>query len=147
MLELTRSGLLTHFSESENDYDESPIGDIQEIIDLYNGVKEYNGFLIGAYCEDLIPNDPKIHVVNLFDYESIPIQMVSHTDDLDYLEITEEADYIELIRRVFQEPDEIYIRTVNYTGDIDLLNDHISILRSNWADFTDIYYLQAQKIH
>ena len=146
MTESTRNGLLTHFSESENDYDESPIGDIQEIIDLYNGVKEYNGFLIGAYCEDLIPNDPKIHVVNLFDYESIPIQMVSHTDDLDYLEITEEADYIELIRRVFQEPDEIYIRTVNYTGDIDLLNDHISILRSNWADFTDIYYLQAQEV-
>ena len=55
-----KKGLLTHFAESENDYDETPIGNIDEIIDLYDGVKEYNGFLICAYCEDKIPNDAKI---------------------------------------------------------------------------------------
>ena len=60
-----KKGLLTHFSESENDYDETPIGNIEEIIDLYDGVKEYNGFLICAYCEDKVPNDVKIQKVNL----------------------------------------------------------------------------------
>ena len=142
----TRKGLITHFSESENDYDESPIGNIEEIIDLYDGIKEYNGFLIGAYCEDKIPNDNKIQVVNLFEYENVPIQMVSHTDGIPFLEITEESDYIELIRRVFQEPDEIYIRTINYAGDSARLNDHISILRKNWAEYTDIYNLQPQEL-
>ena len=141
-----RKGLLIHFSESENDYDETPIGNIEEIIDLYDGVKEYNGFLICAYCEDKIPNDAKIQQINLFDYESVPIQMVNHSEGMSYLEIAEESDYIELIKRVFQEPDEIYIRTINYTGDIERLNDHISILRKNWADYTDIYYLQPQEV-
>ena len=42
-----RKGLITHFAESEDDYDETEIGRIDEIIDLYDGIKEYNGFLIG----------------------------------------------------------------------------------------------------
>lgn len=141
-----RAGLLTHFSESENDYDETPIGNIEEIIDLYDGIKEYNGFLIGAYCEDKIPNDVKIQQINLFDFEPVPAQMVPYSEGMHYLEIAEESDYIELIKRVFQEPEEIYIRTINYTGDLDRLNDHISILCKNWADFTDIYYLQPQEV-
>lgn len=142
-----KKGLLTHFSESENDYDETPIGNIDEIIDLYDGVKEYNGFLICAYCEDKIPNDIKIQQVNLFEYEPVPIQMVSHSEHIEFLEIVEESDYIELIKRVFQEPEEIYIRTINYSGDTERLNDHISILRKNWADYTDIYYLQPQEVN
>lgn len=141
-----KGGLITHFSESENDYDESPIGDIEEIIDLYDGVKEYNGFLICAYCEDKIPNDTKIQQVNLFEYDPVPIQMVSHSEVIGYLEIVDESDYIELIKRIFNEPEEVYIRTINYTGDIERLNDHISILRKNWADYTDIYYLQPQEV-
>ena len=145
--ENVRKGLLTHFAESEDDYDETPIGNIDEIIDLYDGVKEYNGFLIGAYCEDKIPNDSKIYEVNLFDYEYVPDQSVNYSEGIEYLEITEESDYIELIRRVLQEPDEVYIRTINYTGDIERLNVHISILRKNWADFTDIYSIQPQEVN
>ena len=141
-----KGGLITHFSESENDYDESPIGNIEEIIDLYDGVKEYNGFLICAYCEDKIPNGTKIQQVNLFEYDPVPIQMVSHSEGIDYLEIVDESDYIELIKRVFNEPEEVYIRIINYTGDIERLNDHISILQRNWADYTDIYYLQPQEV-
>ncbi len=141
-----RSGLLVHFTESENDYDDTPIGDIDEIIDLYDGIREYNGFLIGKYCEDKIPDDIKIQNINLFDYESVPAQMVNHSDNIDYLEITDESDYIELIKRVLCEPDEIYIRTINYTGDFERLNSHISILSKNWADYTDIYTLQPQEV-
>nr|WP_027871603.1 DEAD/DEAH box helicase [[Eubacterium] cellulosolvens] len=142
----TKAGLLTHFAESENEYDETPIGNIEEIIDLYDGVREYNGFLICAYCEDKVPNDVKIQQINLFEYEQVPVQMVSHTEGMDYLEILDESDYIELIKRVFNEPEEVYIRTINYTGDTERLNDHISILCKNWADYTDIYYLQPQEV-
>ena len=141
-----KAGLLVHFSESENDFDETPIGNIEEIIDLYDGIKEYNGFLIGAYCEDKIPNDAKIVPINLFDYESEPAQMVSYSDSIDFIEITEESDYIELVKQVFQEPDELFVRTINYTGDLERLNNHISILRKNWADYTDIYCVRPQEV-
>ena len=141
-----REGLITHFTESENDYDETEIGKIDEIIDLYDGIKEYNGFLIGAYCEDRIPNDFKIHSVNLFNYETLPIQKVDYPEEENVLEIQEESDYIELIKRVFQEPDELYIRITNYSGDVSTLDDHIAILRKNWADYTDIFYIQPQEL-
>lgn len=141
-----KNGLITHFSDLENDYDESMIGSIEEIIDLYDGVREYNGFLVGAYCEDKIPDDPKIHRINLFDYESMPIQMVNYTEGIDYLEIEEESDYIDLVKRIFQGIEEVYIRTTNYTGDIEKLNDHISILRKNWIDYSEIYYIQPQEL-
>lgn len=144
--ETVKAGLITHFSESENDYDESVIGNIEDIIDLYDGVKEYNGFLICAYCDDKIPNDAKIQQINLFENARMPIQMVSHSEETDYLEIVDESDYIELLKHVFSGSDEVYIRTINYTGDTGLLNDHISILRKNWADYTDIYYLQPQAV-
>ena len=141
-----RKGLITHFAESEDDYDETEIGRIDEIIDLYDGIKEYNGFLIGAYCEDKIPNDIKIHSINLFEYESLPIQKVEYPEEGNVLEIQEESDYIELIKRVFREPDEVYIRTSNYSGDVSTLDDHIAILRKNWAEYTDIFYIQPQEL-
>jgi len=141
-----RKGLLTHFGESENDYDESEIGNIEEIIDLYDGIKEYNGFLIGAYCEDKIPNDPKIIQVNLFAHDSELPKPVNATFDKEFLEIAEESDYIELVKRVLQEPDEIYIRTINYTGDSERLNEHISILVKNWAEYTDIFSILPQEV-
>ncbi len=144
--ESVEKGLLTHFTESENDYDESPIGNIEEIIDIYNGIKEYHGFLVGAYCEEKVPNDPKIQKVNLFDYEPVPIQSVNYSDEIEYIDITEESDFIELVKRVFLEPDEIYIRIINYTGDVERLNDHIAILQKHWADYTDIYYLRPQEV-
>lgn len=141
-----RKGLITHFAESEDDYDETEIGRIDEIIDLYDGIKEYNGFLIGAYCEDKIPNDIKIHSINLFEYETLPIQKVDYPEEEIVLEIQEESDYIELVKRVFQEPDEVYIRISNYSGDVSTLDDHIAILRKNWADYTDIFYIQPQEL-
>lgn len=141
-----KRGLLTHFTESENYYDESFIGNISEIIDLYDGIKEYNGYLIGTYCENKIQNDAKIHIVNLFENESIPIVEVPYNDNIEYMEIAEEADYIDLVKRVFIKPNKIYIRVINYEGDIEKLNDHISIIRKNWSNYTEILYIQAQNI-
>lgn len=141
-----KRGLLTHFTESENYYDESFIGNIGEIIDLYDGIKEYNGYLIGTYCENKIQNDAKIHIVNLFENESIPIVEVPYNDNIEYMEIAEEADYIDLVKRVFIKPNKIYIRVINYEGDIEKLNDHISIIRKNWSNYTEILYIQAQNI-
>lgn len=146
MTEETRNGLLVHFTESENDYDETPIGDIDEIIDLYDGVKDYRGILIGAYCEDKVPDDNKIIYENLFEHVVTNVPSVSEAPEEGFLEIEDESDYIELIRRLFTEPDDIFIRTINYTGDIDRLDDHIAVLCKYWSDVTDIYTLQPQEV-
>ena len=142
-----RKGLLIHFSESENDYDDRTIGNIDEIIDLYDGIKEYNGFLIGAYCEDKISNDAKIIQINLFEESAEPIQTVPYSAETDFLEIIEESDYIELVKRVFNDLEIVNIRTSNYVGDVETLNNHIAILSHYWKDFTDIYCMLPQEVN
>lgn len=141
-----RNGLLTHFSESENDYDESPIGNIDKIIDIFDGIKEHNGVLICAYCEDKISNDAIIERVNLFDNETIPIQKINYKDGIEYLEIVNEADYIELVNKVLKQQKEVYIRTTNYVEDKAQLFEHLSILQKNWRMYTSIYDLQPQEV-
>ncbi|WP_196590033.1 DEAD/DEAH box helicase [Pectinatus frisingensis] len=141
-----KNGLLTHFTESENDNDDSYIGSIDEIIDIYDGIKEYNGYLIGAYCNDKILDNNKIRQIDLFEYSNIVIQSVESANGDTVLELEDESDYIDLVKKVFYEPDKIYIRTTNYTGDVEQLNYHISVLCNNIADCTDIYYIQAQQI-
>jgi ATP-dependent DNA helicase RecQ len=140
----TREGLLTHFSESEDENDERPIGNIDEIIALYDGVRDVNGYLIGAYCDSRVEVSSKIINVNLFDPERYKISSVTETVD-DKLVITEEADFINLVRKAFKEPEEIYIQIANnYSGDQELLKAHIAILAQNWSDSTDIYEVKPQ---
>lgn len=141
-----KNGLLTHFAESENDYDDSPIGDIDELIGLYDGLKEYHGILIGAYCNDKVVDDSKIENINLFDYEQFTLPKVESLEGNDFIDIKDESDYVELVRRVFNEPEELYIRTINYSGDTERLNNHLEILAKNWSDYTEMYSIQPQEI-
>ena len=141
-----REGLLKHFMDTEDDSeDEVILGDISEFISLYNGVKEFNGYLLGAYCDEKIPSNNKIMYVNLFDYENCRIEQVQESDE--FIDIIEESDYIELVKRIFAEPDEIYVRISNYTGDVNMLKGHLAILDKNWSDWTELFILQAQKVN
>lgn len=140
----TKQGLLNHFSESEDENDESYIGNIDEIIALFDGVRDVNGYLLGAYCDSRVEVSSKIINVNLFDSEKYKISSVTETDE-EKLIITEEADFINLVRKVFKEPEEIYIQIANnYSGDQELLKAHIAILAQNWNDSTDIYEVKPQ---
>ncbi len=138
-----REGLLTHFTESEIDDDDSEIGDIGQILEIYSSVTEYNTFLLGAYCEGPELNDVKVSVINLFDESSYAIPSVEVDQVSRFLEIETESDYIEFAKKVFDEPDDIYVRVSNYDGDIEQLKNHIRILAENWADFTDISFVQV----
>lgn len=142
--EATKNGLLTHFTESDDpENDSSVIGDIDEIISLYVGIREYNGFLLGSYCEEKNPSDTKIEVINLFDESECHIPYAEIADN--FIDIVEEADYIDFVKCLFSEPDEIYVRISNYTGDVYKLKNHLRLLAANWSDLTDIYILQAAK--
>lgn len=137
-----KNGLLNHFSESDED-DDTFIGDIDEYISMYEGIKEYNGYLLGTYCEAKIQNSNKLIYVNLFD--EIDTDIVHVSDAVDIIDIGEESDYIDVVKKIFHEPEEINLRISNYSGDIIKLKNHINILAEYWKEFTDVYCVQATK--
>lgn len=141
-----RSGLLNHFSESEDgENDSSYIGDIDEYISIFEGIREYNGYLLGAYSTVAALQSTKVITINLFDVERESFEYHNANAD-EFIDIIEEADYINLIKLLFAEPDEIYVRVSNYIGDANKLKDHIAIAKHYWKDYTDIYFLQAQQL-
>lgn len=140
-----RQGLLNHFMDVDGDeYDDIELGNIDTYVSMYVGIKEYNGYLLGAYCDDNLPDSNKIINVNLFDETNRMLESVENSDD--FIDLIEESDYIDLVKKVFDEPDELYIRTSNYTGDIYKLNAHLQMLAENWCDWTDFFHVQAQTI-
>lgn len=141
-----KQGLLAHFEESEADEnDETYIGDIDEYVSLFEGLREYNGYLLGAYSDSPSLLNSKITKVNLFDNQKVDIHPSSDESALD-IDLIEEADYIDLVKSFFAEPDEITIRLTNYTGDLNRLKDHISLLAFYWREYTDVFFLQAQTV-
>ena len=63
-----KKGLIAHFEESEADEnDETYIGDIDEYIAIFEGIKEYNGYLLGVYNEPSSLMSNKIVHKNIFD--------------------------------------------------------------------------------
>lgn len=140
----TRAGLLNHYAESEEgETDSSYIGDIDEYISIFQGLKAYNGCLMGVYCPVSALQSPKVITVNLFEnnQEDLPYSVEQPKD---FVDIIEEADYIDMAKMLFAEPDEIHIRISNYTGNINKLKDHISIIAHYWKDRTDFFIIQAQ---
>jgi len=141
-----REGVLNHFGEEDND--EQVIGDITEYIALYNGIKEFKGYLLGAYCDQRIEeriDNIKVFKINIFDNYAENIENADNEIN-DYIDVIEEADYIDMIKVLFNGPDELYVRTTNYTGDINRLNDHIRLISYYWKDYTDIYFVQPKKV-
>lgn len=141
-----RTGLLTHFDESdEGETDSRYIGDIDEYISIFEGLKEYNGYLMGAYCSVPALRNPKVRTVNLFENTREDL-LYSADQSNDFIEIIEESDYIDFVKLLFAEPDEIHVRISNYTGDINKLKDHIAVISHYWQEYTEIFILQAPEI-
>lgn len=141
-----RKGLLAHFEESEVDEnDDTYIGDIDEYTSIFNGLKEYNGCLVGVYSEPNALSSNKIITVNIFDTKKADIISL-HNEEAMECDLIEESDYIDFVKKLFSAPDELYVRITNYTGDINRLKDHISLAGYYWKDYTDIYYVQGQTV-
>ena len=143
--EATKAGLLTHFMEvDDHSHDDDIVGNIQEYIGLYLGLKEYNGFVIGAYCDNQLLENEKVVTISLFDEPTTALSEATAAED--FVDLVEEADYIELVRTVFAAPDDVYVRTVNYTGDLTKLTSRLKILATYWSDWTDIYVVRPPKV-
>ncbi|RKI69098.1 ATP-dependent DNA helicase RecQ [bacterium 1xD42-67] len=141
-----RSGLLNHYAESDDSgSDDSYIGDIDEYIAMFQGLKECDGQLIGVYSPVAALQSPKVITVDLFDDERDEL-VYSAEQPASFLEILEESDYVGLVRRLLTGPDELYVRISNYTGDAGRLRDHISVISHYWKDHTAISFLQTQEL-
>lgn len=141
-----RRGLLTHFKESEVDEnDDTYIGDIQEYAFIFDGLREYNGNLMGVYSTPNALSSNKIKNVNIFDAKKIDIASAQDGDALEY-DLIEESDYVNFINKLFSAPNKLYVRISNYEGDINRLRDHISLVGYYWRNYTDIYYVQVQTV-
>ena len=144
--EETKAGLLTHFMDvDDNSCDDLQIGNIQAYIDLYVGLKEYNGFVIGTYCESSSTQSEREVYIELFD-DASDCSVESVDQAMEYIDLVEESDYILLVKKVLSSLSEIYIRTCNYTGDISKLSRRINILASNWSDWTDFFIVRPSKV-
>lgn len=144
--ETVRKGLLTHFSESDEDEADSRfIGDIGEYIAIFEGIKEYNGYLMGAYFPIPALNNPKVITIPLFENKREELVYKGTQEAVIDIDIIEEADYIDFIKQLFNEPDELNVRISNYTGDVNRLRDHLAIATYYWKDYTDVFCIQAKE--
>ena len=140
----TRDGLLKHFSESdEDDDDDAFLGDIGEFVSLFQGFREYNGYLLGSYCELLVLDSEKIVNINLFDNQNVAIAVSQDETEYD-CNIVDENDYIDFVKKIFAQQDRVCVKINSYTGDMNRLKDHISMLAYYWQDSVDIYYVQLK---
>lgn len=141
-----KNGLLNHFMETENDEDDyKVIGDISEYIALYNGITEYNGYLLGAYCDESLTRSDKVQVINIFnEVEHELVQKTSETSS--FIDIIVEFDYIEFVRQLYNKPEEINVRIANYTGDMLKLRNRLQLLSYYWQDWTDLFIIPAKEV-
>lgn len=135
--EQTRKGLLIHFSESEDEDDDTEIGDIDKYAEIYIGLREYRGHLLGAYCDNSFTEDARIRVINLFESSKQELPVVQQEQA--FTELLDEADYIALVSRVLLgQEDEICVQIANYSGNIERLKSRLAILAENWTDWTSL---------
>lgn len=141
-----RKGLLAHFEESEDDEDDGTyLGDIEEYVQVFHGLKEYNGCLMGAYSDPNVLSNNKIIPIALFDAKKLEIASVQKEDTL-VCDMVEESDYVDFVKKLSSMPEELHVRVSNYTGDMNRLKSHISLLGYYWKEHTVIYYAQVKAL-
>lgn len=140
-----RAGLLEHFTESDGEEtDDRFIGDIDAYLPLFQGLKESDGCLMGVYCPVAALQDPKVVTVPLFDQRRE--ELVESTAPADrFVELLEESDYLRLIQLLLEEPEELYIRISNYTGDSGKLRERLGLAAYYWRGRTRLLFLQTRE--
>ena len=139
-----REKMITHFSDLDDVDEDADIKGIDPYITIFAGIREYNGYTIGSYLTDVVSEDIKVNICPLFD--ATGISLVRTETSHDFVDLIEETDYIDLVKQMYMQPDEIYIKTSNYMGDRFKLESHLKVLSKCFGDWTDIYLYKEPKI-
>lgn len=129
--EETKTLLIDHFRESEIIDDDKPESTASvELASVFIGLKEYNGLLIGAYCEDMSSTSNKIVEKNLFDTAVKDIQKAEIITE-SYYDLIDESDYICFVCNSEKQQGVANICIKNYTGDLYRLIEHLKVFSAN----------------
>ena len=139
-----RTKMLLHFDDSDEVDDDADISGITPYISIFSGIKEYNGFVIGSYYTDIISEDIKVNVRPLFDAEDSSLRVSESSSK--FVDLIEETDYIDLVKKLYMQPDEVYVKTSNYMGDRFKLESHLKVIATCFGDWTDIYIYKEPKL-
>ncbi|MBR0261216.1 MAG: ATP-dependent DNA helicase RecQ [Selenomonadaceae bacterium] len=127
----TKNFLLEHFTEPENIIDEPAenSGSVTKLAELFIGLKDCGEFFIGVYNDEQIFSEPRIKVLNLFANVDEELAEINSDAAPNFFDLQEESDFTELVREIiFTPPEKIFVRTHNYIGDKEKLNDRLKIL-------------------
>lgn len=140
-----RSGLLAHFEDSnEGETDNRYIGDIDEYISIFEGLKEHNGCLVGVYRSLPVLQNQKVITVDIFEDKEYNLSYCEEQPD-NFIEIIDETDYVSFVKLLINEPAKIYMRISNYAGNTSELKKHIALAMYYWQECTEIRLLQTQE--
>lgn len=100
----TRKILLEHFTEPENEIDETApenLGSVAKIVDMFVGLQACGDFLVGVYNDEQLLNEPKVKVVNLFAPADItPAEIDSDAAQV-FFDVQDETDFVDFAREIF----------------------------------------------
>lgn len=135
----TRKLLLKHFTEPED----APV--TGKLADIFAELSE-GKFLIGIYKDEKFLSEPKVNVLNLFAPADTVIEEINSAD-AQIFDVREESDFVELVREVlFAEPEKIFVRLQNYTGDKKILDRRLKLLCKYFSAKTKIFCVRIKKI-
>lgn len=140
-----RSGLIKHFEESSEDDSDAYIGDIGEYINIFIGLKEYDGRLMGSYNNPASITDAKVYKINVFDEKYRDVQVVNNITDI-INDIDEECDYVNLVSCFSSKDIKLNIRLSNYTGDTNILKEHLALFNYYYGDNSSINIVQESTV-
>lgn len=144
----TKKILLEHFTEPEDTFDEPEaenLGSVAKLVELFVGLKSYEDFLVGVYNDEQLLSDPKVTILNLF----APVD--AELDEIDseaekFFDLQEETDFVNFVREIiFRQPEKIFVRTQNYTGDKEKLDERLKILHAHFFPQTKIFRVRPEK--
>lgn len=127
----TKQNLLEHFAEPDNDSTDPQAQKLspeeEKFTNIFVGLKELKGFLIGVYNDEQILN--KVTIINLFDKTDAVIEEIDSSNAPDIIDLKKETDYADFVRQIISAtPDKIFVRTCNYTDDKDRLDAYLKIV-------------------
>lgn len=137
----TKQNLLMHFADPDDVSDEEEIKEDLDIYDLFKGVICKNGKdLLGAYNdENVLMSSEKIIVKSLFQDRQENIQRVPENRTNYFIDLIEESDYVDLVKKIYEGSTELFIRTSNYTDDKSVLLKQLAKLQYYGREQVTLY--------
>lgn len=128
--------MIAHYSDPEDVSEEANIDGIDEYASIFIGLKKHNDQVICCYVDDEKTQNIKVSYCTLFEADN-------YSNDLDesdeaYIDIVEDADYIDFIKKLSSEPRSICVNVSNYVGDRDRLLNGIRTVARNYKGITTV---------